>query len=187
MGLGAQNRRAAVRAATEITCVAASWSALYWLNGWLFSSFAAAAYVSWVFLPAAVRVLAVMVADWRGVCGLFIGSLMTAPQLDSQLQLSVVLSGVSALAPYISLRVARIIFKLDVLLNNITSGQVIGISVLAAFWSSSLHSCIFALAGDPAGFWHSFIQMFVGDMLGTAIVLAVVSSTLKASRSTTAD
>ncbi|HEY5994022.1 MAG TPA: hypothetical protein VIU46_05405, partial [Gallionellaceae bacterium] len=61
----------------EIGGVALSYWLLYYVNGWVFASFGVTSTISWVFLPAAIRMIAVLLFNWRGVAGLFAGTLAT--------------------------------------------------------------------------------------------------------------
>jgi glucose-6-phosphate-specific signal transduction histidine kinase len=183
MRLGAQAWQSAAQAGIEIGVVAAAWTLLFWFNGWLFASFAVSKYVSWIFLPAAIRVLAVMVADWRGVCGLFLGAMITSgPILDLQPERAVLIALLSACVPYIAVVISTRYLKLNNRLDSITAKQLIGISVAGALCSALLHSVYYAATDESARFIQTFVPMFVGDMLGTAIVLAAASVVLKASR-----
>lgn len=184
MRLPTQKWRTAAQAGTEVGVVAAAWTALFWLNDCIFSEFAISKNVSWVFLPAAIRILAVMVADWRGVCGLFIGGITTSLMMDARLQHFVPLSLASALAPFIALHVSKKYLKLSSTLDSITPHQVIAISAVGALCSSVLHSSFYALTDASVRFFHNVVQMFVGDLLGTALVLAAVSAALKVTHNT---
>ena len=53
------------------------WTGLFYLNEWLFSAVSLSSVINWVFLPAAIRMLAVMALGWVGVAGLFVGALLT--------------------------------------------------------------------------------------------------------------
>ena len=57
----------------EVGGVALAYWLLYDLNAWFFASFSFTATVAWIFLPAAIRVIAVLLLGWRGFAGLFIG------------------------------------------------------------------------------------------------------------------
>ena len=55
-------RTSAVSTCTyEICAVALLWVALFEVNNWLFSITEVSRYINWIFLPAALRVLAVLV------------------------------------------------------------------------------------------------------------------------------
>lgn len=180
MRISAHGLRLVAQACSEIVAVAVLWTLLYKLNSWFFASFAVSSYVSWIFLPAAVRVLAVMVADWRGICGLFAGAIVTSlPTAEVGLQYVVFVALLSGLSPYIALLAGRKYFKLNNLLDSITPKQVIIISALSALCSALLHSSFYALADESVKFLHTFLQMFVGDLLGTAMVLTGASAALK--------
>lgn len=57
-----------------IAGVAVAWPLVLWFNRWLFAPLDYMAWASWVFLPAAVRILAVLVFAEAGAIGLVLGA-----------------------------------------------------------------------------------------------------------------
>ncbi len=47
-----------------IAGIALVYVVFYWLNGWLFSTFKVTENIAWIFLPAAIRMVAVLLAGW---------------------------------------------------------------------------------------------------------------------------
>jgi hypothetical protein len=146
---------------------------LYRLNEWFFETLAFSERVSWIFLPAALRMLAVLAAGWVGALGIFVGSLITAGYSDIFYDTStvLVLAGLSALSPVIALLVGARVFGIKSNLEGLQAGQLIGLSVLVAAFAAVLHSAGFMLLGLSAGLADSLFPMFVGDLLGTLLFL----------------
>ena len=69
-------RRSAIDVAA-VPAVALLWVGLYHLNDWMFAAFEEGRAANWIFLPAGLRLIAVLVLGWRGVLGLWLGTLAT--------------------------------------------------------------------------------------------------------------
>lgn len=152
--------------------VALAWVALFELNAYWFEFLVISPYVGWVFLPAALRVLAVLLFRWRGVLGLFIGALITnSPLLSAQWFDALALSSTSALAPALSLWLAYRWFKLKPALDGLSGSQLLALSGLAAVCSSVLHSLVFSIIEHDTPWHNTIVSMTVGDFAGTLMVL----------------
>lgn len=152
--------------------VALTWVALFKLNAYWFEFLSVSPYVGWIFLPAAVRVLSVLVFRGRGVWGLFLGAMITnAPLLSHQLFEALALSTMSAVAPALALWLGIRWFKLTPALNGLNGWQLLGLSGLAAACSSLLHSAMFYWVKHDHEWMKAIVPMTVGDFAGTLIVL----------------
>lgn len=168
-----QQIKTPVGLAGQVLIIATVWVTLYIVNDWLFSQLAISDRTSWIFLPAALRMLAVMLLGWVGALGLFVGSLLTgwfgtqSPQLDDL----IVVSGISALAPlfayFFSIKILRI--RSD--LRGLNASCLLMLSVVCAAVCAGLHSAHFSMAGYVQEFFDVFVPMFAGDLIGTLIVL----------------
>lgn len=157
----------------QLTLIAGCWIFLYILNDWLFDHVAISQYASWIFLPAALRMLAVMLCGWVGVLGLFIGSFVTGYYTHdfTDPAMVIVLAGLSALAPMIAFIACARIFGLRADLQGLSAFQLIALSVSVALVGSVMHNIHFAMIGATHAFGHTFMTMFVGDLIGTFIML----------------
>lgn len=152
--------------------VALTWVALFQLNAYWFERFNVSPYAAWIFLPAAVRVLAVLLFQGRGVLGLFVGAMITNAGLFNQhLFEALALSTMSAVAPALAVWLGIRWFKLQPALAGMNGLQLIGLSALAAACSSLLHSALFFWLSYDISWIHSVASMTVGDFVGTLIVL----------------
>jgi hypothetical protein len=153
--------------------VALAWVGLYWLNEWLFERVVVSQYIAWVFLPAALRMLAVLLTGWVGVLGLFIGSFITGLHGLGQGALGQVigLAGVSALAPMLALLMVSRGFRLAPTLQGFSASQLLILSLLCAGLTAGIHSIHFVLSGVVPTFLEAFVPMFVGDLIGTLLML----------------
>lgn len=157
----------------QLILIAGCWVFLYILNDWLFDNVAVSQYASWIFLPAALRMLAVLLCGWTGVLGLFIGSFITGYYTHAFADpgMVIVLAGLSALAPMVAYIVCAKLFDLRADLRGLSASQLITLSVAVALVGSLLHNAHFMMIGATHTFGHTFMTMFVGDLIGTFIML----------------
>lgn len=158
---------------TQLVLISGAWVFLYILNDWLFDHVAISQYVSWVFLPAALRMLAVLLCGWTGVLGLFIGSFITGYYTHQfgDPSMVIVLAGLSALAPMVAYLLCARLFGLRADLHGLTAKHLIILSVAVALVGSVMHSLHFSTIGATDAFGDTFVAMFVGDLIGTFAML----------------
>lgn len=157
----------------QASVVALVWVTLYFCNDWLFSNLAISDRMSWVFLPAALRMLAVMLLGWVGAVGLFVGSLLTGwlSVADVQIGSLCLVSGISALAPLLAYVLCAKLLGIRTDLRGLDAYQLLCLSIVSAALSASLHSLHFSAIDYVHNFSDSFVPMFAGDLVGTLIVL----------------
>ena len=157
----------------QVLFVASVWVLLYVLNDWLFDQVAISAYASWVFLPAALRMLAVLLCGWVGVVGLFVGSLITGIYTHGLLDpgMLVVLAGLSALSPMVAFLVCTRWFGWRSDLRGLSATQLVVLSLLVSLCGAGLHNMHLLAIGAIETIGQTFVTMFVGDMVGTFVVL----------------
>ena len=152
--------------------VALAWVALFELNGYWFEFLAISPYVGWIFLPAALRVLAVLLFKARGVLGLFLGAIITnAPLWGVHWLDALALSAVSALAPALALWLGVRWFKLRPSLEGLDGWQLLALSAFAAVCNSVLHGFVFYAIEHDTPWKNAIVSMTVGDFAGTLMVL----------------
>lgn len=136
--------------------------------------------VSWVFLPAAVRMLAVLLVGWSGVLGLFAGALITlAPMLGSNLPHALMLATLSSVPPLLAARSLQRLLPVRADLYGMTGRQLLYFGLGGAAANSLVHTAYYALRArslEPLG---GLVPMFVGDTVGTVLVLYVAALMLR--------
>lgn len=130
--------------------VVLGWLALYKLNDLLFPAAEIDPFVSWIFLPAAIRVLAVMVFGPAGVIGLFIGSYLTIePEVQENMVHAGMISLVSAVAPLIAVRFCQTRLALPDTLAGLRPRNLFCFSLAGAVLNVGLHQIV--CSSTPAG------------------------------------
>jgi hypothetical protein len=168
---------------TMVVCavtVALLWVLLFRLNRWALSSFEVTVFISWIFLPAAIRMLAVMACDWAGALGLFAGALLTN-QADPAADLTdgMVLAFLSATGPLLAFWFCTRLLSLPATLTGLTARQLLVFAAMGAVLNAVPHNIYFYLSGRMASPIEGLMPMFLGDLLGTVVMLYAVSFALR--------
>jgi len=155
-----------------MAAVALVYVLVFKLNAWLFSVAKVTDHISWIFLPAAIRMLAVMLLGWAGVAGLYIGSLsLLGSMFEFDPLGALIVAGLSSVPCLIAARVVQHLLKVDRDLAGLTGRQLLIFGLAGGFLSSMGHTLYFAYAAQSLAPVEDFVPMFVGDTLGTFIVL----------------
>lgn len=156
--------------------VALVWLAFFELNDWLFSQLAYTERAHWIFLPAAFRVLAVLLCGGRGAIGLMVGAYLTLPhQSPDDFVFEVSLSISSGLAPLAAVAICQRLFPINSDLAGLRGTHIVALSVANAFANSVLLNIVIASAGRHHGDGVLAATIFIGDMLGAAILLLAIA------------
>lgn len=169
--------------ALQNSCIALSialiWLGSFNLNMWLFSSLHHSERADWIFMPAALRILAVLIFAETGALGLAAGAYLTlshAPTSPPAYEIAMAVT--SGLAPLLGLQMCRWIAPLGKDLAGLNPKDIIILSIVTAVANSFLVNTCLALAGKFDKDMTQLATIFVGDIAGAAIVLAVISSSV---------
>ena len=167
------------RSGAAVFGVAAAWMGSFTLNEWALAATAHSSRANWVFLPAAVRLLAVLLFGELGALGLAIGSLCVLLQHSSHdLGYNIGLAVSSGMAPLAAVYVCRRFMQLGSDLAGLRPQHIITLSVASALANAVMLNSYMAAMGRLRGDIEQVLTVFVGDTLGTAIVLFVLSNLL---------
>jgi hypothetical protein len=166
--------------AAEVAAVVVTWLAAYKLNEWLFTGLLYDHIVYWIFLPAALRVLAVLLFSWRGALGLFIGALLTYTPLMSQTPVgNIALAAASALGPLLGVGLISRWFGIPADLFGLTITQLALMCCAGAAASAGAHTLLIAWQEGKSELIWNFFPMFSGDLAGTLLVVYAVHFVLR--------
>lgn len=155
-----------------MAAVALLYVLVFKLNAWLFSVARVTDHISWIFLPAAIRMLAVILLGWAGVAGLYIGSLsLLGSMFEFDPVGALIVAGLSSVPCLIAARLVQRLLKVSSDLAGLTGRQLLIFGLAGGFLSSMGHTLYFAYAAQSLAPVEGFLPMFVGDALGTFIVL----------------
>lgn len=161
--------------------VAVLWISTFQLNSVLFADWMRSSFVSFLFLPAGVRLLSILLFEEAALLGLFVGNLYTCHlyHADMSLASSIGMSLISATNPYLALKLSRSLLKTDRLFSELTLTKLIYICVFYASLNSISHNLYFLQLGLINELQHNLLAMFIGDFVGCLLTLFVFSWTIK--------
>jgi len=164
-----------------IVGVAIVWLALFELNEWLFSHAAYSERAHWIFLPAAVRVLAVLLFGGRGAAGLMVGAYFTLPhQEDADLIYESLLAVSSGLAPLIAVAACQKVLSIKRDLAGLRGSHIAALSIASAVANAGLLNILMLVTGRHDWGTTLFATIIVGDTMGAAILLLVIALSVSA-------
>lgn len=178
-------RRNAVTYTAEVVFAALSYTLLFMLNEQLNPIFWERPGVSWLFLPAGVRLLLVLLCGWPAALGLVVGGWLTGSwMLAEHAGLVPVFGLVNGLTPLAALWVARRGFNVRSGLGNLTPLNLVGLSLLFAAVNVVLLQGFYLAAGLvlPEALPSAMFAMFFGDVTGALVVLVATSMVLRGYR-----
>ena len=154
----------------EILVIALLWASLFRLNEWLFSTISISQHINWIFLPAALRMVSVMLLGATGSIGLILGALITSnpasPVIDA-----LALATLSGLCPYISVAICNHLFKLPSDLGGLSAKQLVYFALAGGVLSVVPHHLYFYSLNHVSYLFEGAGPMLVGDIVGALIML----------------
>lgn len=161
-----------------ILAVAVLYFVGFYANDALFSALEHHRGAHWIFLPAGLRLLSILLLGSSGAVGIFLGSLLVALNMGKSTPLGMIVESlISAGAPlltyYLALR-----YGLSVNLKNLNAKSLFLLATFFAAASALMHSIWYATQGVAESFAASLTAMFVGNLLGTIIILYAIRAFL---------
>jgi hypothetical protein len=152
------------------------YSALFFLNDWVTEAVKYDLGVSWIYLPAGLRLLLILIFSLAGAIGITAASFAISyfgvfpPDLVTCLGIGLI----SGFAPLLAkwLIVSNISINTD--LSNLSIQKIILCIIVYALMSSGLHQYWFELRDLESGSLNHFLVMFVGDIAGSVLLIAVI-------------
>ena len=168
----------AVNAFICIFGVAATWVLLFKLNMVVFSYFETSKFINWVFIPAGVRLISVLLFGLYGVIGLFFGALITSYHVGIDSDTAIAVSLISSINPYLAINLAKYCLRVNKLMQGLNAKQLLTISFFAAIFNGLTHNIYFYAYMDR-GTVADFMNMFIGDFIGSLIILYAFAFLIK--------
>jgi hypothetical protein len=145
---------------------------LNWVNELVFSRFEHSNGISWVFIPAGVRLLATLLFGFAGFEGLLLAGLYLNFHHFSFHNDFRAWSGAvaGAIGPYLAYLFAKHWFDLKPLLQGLTLPRLLFTGVLCAMMSPISHHALMWVQTGLVD-WPGLAAMFIGDLVGILTVL----------------
>jgi hypothetical protein len=149
-------------------------------NEWLFTRLEFVPGINWVYLPAGMRLLCVLLFGNAGALGLLLVSwLVCFFYFFPDDYVRSFMGGILATAaPWIANRIAQQSFGLRASLSNLSPARLLACIVLYSIASPLLHHLWFAVHDGTENLVHGFLVMFIGDLNGTLIVVYAMKGLL---------
>ena len=141
--------------------------------------------IAWLFLPAGVRLILIMVFEERSLLGLFLGAMTTGwifNELNLSLWLITLISLIATLIPYLAyLMVKCFKFELKGDLENLNLDTIASLALSTALVSTLAHHLAFKLNAGIFGEQGLTLVLtfFAGDLVGTLVILVLVFAAFK--------
>ena len=159
--------------------VALAWVLLFQLNMSLFSHLKQTHFITWIFIPAGLRLVTILLFGEIAIIGLFIGALLSGLILQIGLSTAIILSLISAINPYISVNLTKAFLNIDDLLSNLSAVKLIALSFASALFSGVCHNIYFYSMNMSKQPLIDTVGMFTGDFIGCLLLLYIFALTIK--------
>lgn len=167
------------KSVATVIVIAIAWVTFFELNSFAFSQLEYSERVNWIFLPAALRVIFVLLFNGVGAIGLMVGAYFTLPHTTDSVTLhALILSISSGLAPLIAVSFCKRFISLNSDLSGLKGAHILILSVACAAANSIILNSYLATQEGYSFLVAQGISIFVGDVLGSAIVLSVLAIAL---------
>ena len=154
------------------------------INQTVFTPFSVSENISWIFLPAGLRLFFILVYRHRALVGLFLGSLLASVYLnhESLSKFTLFMALASTLNPLIALYVMeRSTSHFNLKLENLGLQSLVSLAIIQAFFCTTFHHLIFLGFGKTLqeNFLGELLTMFFGDLFGIFIMMGLLTLSLK--------
>jgi hypothetical protein len=160
---------------------AIAYSGLFFINDWLTMHLTYGLGVSWIYLPAGLRLFLTLIFGLSGALAIAIASFLISyfGQFSAELTTCIGVGLISGFAPYLA-RVF-VLRNVDISpdLSNLTLLKLVICTLIYAALSAGLHQWWFAVRGlDETGSFNHFLVMLIGDVLGTIVLVGLIKAGL---------
>lgn len=144
-------------------------AATHLANAWLFEHLSLSNHISWVYLPAFLRVVYVLIlGSWWGFMAIFMGSLALGGGLDENLFQALMNAGASGLGPVVALGLFKLLKERKLQLSR--PSDLIQMCLLYALVNAVIHHFNWAYQQPDQLMSVSQLPiMIVGDLVGALL------------------
>ena len=155
-----------------VTACGGAYTLFFGLNHLLFNHLEFAHGVNWVFLPSGLRLSLVLVFLEQGAMGIALASIaISYVGYDMSAQNAVITGGISGIAPWLARRLCLDWLKMDPDIQHLHPKQLVQLSLIFSITSPVLHQLWYSWKGTSTHFVSDTFVMFIGDLVGTLLVL----------------
>ena len=154
-----------------------AYTALFYLNDWLTGHWDYGLGVSWIYLPAGLRLLLTLIFGLSGAVGIAIASffIFYLDGFSSELITIIGVALISGFAPYLARIFVMSNMKISPDLSDLNLPKLTACILIYALLSAGLHQCWFVMRGlEESGGLDHFFVMFLGDIFGAVLLIALI-------------
>ena len=152
------------------------YSALFFFNDWLTETLKYDLGVSWIYLPAGLRLLLILIFGLAGAIGIAAASFAISyfGVFPPDLLTCIGIGLISGFAPLFAkwAVVSNTYISND--LSNLSMQKILLCIVIYALMSSGFHQYWFVLRNLESGSLNHFLVMFIGDVAGSILLIALI-------------
>ncbi len=159
-----------------IVLSALAYASIFYLNDWLTSGLSYGLGVNWIYLPAGLRLFLTLIFGLSGAIGIALASFFICyfGQFPPDLVTCIGVGFTSGFAPYLAKIFVLSNIKISPDLSDLSLPKLTACILIYAVLSAGLHQWWFAIRGlDDAGALNHFLVMFLGDVLGTVLLIGL--------------
>ena len=156
---------------------AIAYAFLFYLNGWLTNTLVFGLGVNWIYLPAGLRLFLTLIFGLPGAIGIATASFLISYYGDFPHDLTVCIGVglISGFAPYLARYFVFSNLRLEPDLSNLNFPKLIACILIYSVLSAGLHQWWFLTMNlDNAGSINHFLVMFLGDVLGSLLLISLI-------------
>jgi hypothetical protein len=152
------------------------YSTLFFFNDWVTEAAKYDLGVSWIYLPAGLRLFLILIFGLAGAIGIAIASFTISyfgvflPDLVTCIGIGLI----SGFAPLLAKWVVVSNIPINNDLSNLSLQKIIFCVVVYSLMSAGLHQYWFVLRGLESGSLDHFLVMFIGDIAGSILLIALI-------------
>jgi hypothetical protein len=152
------------------------YSALFFFNDWLTETVKYDLGVSWIYLPAGLRLFLILIFGLAGAIGITVASFTISyfgvfpPDLVTCIGIGLI----SGFAPLFAKWVVVSNIPINNDLSNLSIQKILLCIIVYALMSSGFHQYWFGLRDLESGSLNHFLVMFVGDIAGSILLIAII-------------
>ena len=158
-----------------------SYTTLFYLNDWLTSHLTFGLGVSWIYLPAGLRLFLTLIFGLPGALGIALASFFISylGPFPHELTTCMGIGLISGFAPYLARIFVLNNLKILPDLSNLSLPKLAICTLIYATLSAGLHQWWFSIRSlDETGSFNHFLVMLIGDVLGTIVLVGLIKVSL---------
>lgn len=152
------------------------YSALFFFNDWLTETLKYDVGVSWIYLPAGLRLFLILIFGLAGAIGIAAASFTISyfGVFQPDLVTCIGIGLISGFAPLFAKWVVVSNTYISNDLSNLSMQKILLCIVVYALMSSGFHQYWFELRDLESGSLNHFLVMFIGDVAGSILLIALI-------------